>query len=406
MKVTVYLKKFLLFRGLPSNQNEAFRKAYGEIGNLRAMYSKKFMCLTATANKKTTRKIVQLLHLRNHKITRLSPEKPNVKISVKKLKQGTDFQEIIDHMRPMVEDLNQKGSCQKTIIYCNSIALCGKVFLLFDRRYRGKAVGMFHGHTPQELKEIVMTEFSKNNGKCFIVVATSALGMGVNIRNVRHVIHVGLPSDVEAYIQELGRAGRDGDQSSAFLFYRPCDIAHNADEELVRIIKNKEEKCRRVALLKCFNEVPDNDFDNEKHKCCDECEKMCKCDECAVPKEEITPPKLKSVRSADDEEKETILACLVSLTLSNEYVELVMENVNCIQTETDLLTLGLDESVSMFVSLVFKEVFYIDNLKVLPIDDTKKDDIDILSMKQPYKEKSNDEIDFDSDNEIFWQDFF
>ncbi|XP_066918687.1 ATP-dependent DNA helicase RecQ-like [Clytia hemisphaerica] len=212
------------------------------------MYSKKFMCLTATANKKTTRKIIQLLHLRNHKITRLSPEKPNVKISVKKLKQGTDL------------------------------------------RYRGKAVGMFHSHTPQELKEIVMKEFSKNNGKCFIVVATSALGMGVNIRNIRHVIHVGLPSDVEAYIQELGRAGRDGDQSSAFLFYRPCDIAHNADEELVRIIKNKEEKCRRAALLKCFNEVPDNDFDNEKHKCCDECENMCNCDECAVPKEEITPP--------------------------------------------------------------------------------------------------------------------
>lgn len=94
--------------------------------------------------------------------------------------------------------------------------------VFFDKRYRGSAVGMFHGSTPPDLKSIVMKEFVNEKGRCFIVVATSALGMGVNIKNIRHVVHVGLPTDVEAYIQELGRAGRDGNQSYAFLFYRPC----------------------------------------------------------------------------------------------------------------------------------------------------------------------------------------
>ena len=277
------------------------------------MFNKPFLCLTATANKSTTKKIVKLLHLKNYKTQRLSPEKPNVKISVKKLKITTDFDEVMIHLRPMIADLNEIGSCEKTIIYCSSINLCGDVFELFDRKYRGNAVAMFHAHTPPDLKSIVMKEFVKEKGKCFIVLATSALGMGVNIRNIRHVVHVGLPSDVEAYIQELGRAGRDGNQSYACLFYRPCDVAHNKDQELVKIIKNKEEKCRRVSLLKCFNEVPDNNFNEFLHKCCDVCEKSCNCVECVAPKEVITPPKLRDIRSADEVEKQTLESCIASL---------------------------------------------------------------------------------------------
>ena len=55
------------FRGLPSNGKEAFPKVYGQLGNLCAMFNKPFLCLIATANKSTTRKIVQLLHLKNYK---------------------------------------------------------------------------------------------------------------------------------------------------------------------------------------------------------------------------------------------------------------------------------------------------------------------------------------------------
>ena len=81
---------------------------------------------------------------------------------------------------------------------------------------------------------------------------------------------------------------------------------------------------------------------------------------------------------------------------------------------TDLLTLGLDESVSMFANLAFREVFYADNrTSISANDDSKNDDIDILSMNQPYEEKrvkkpkaSQEKEKYGSDDDIFWQDFF
>lgn len=180
----------------------------------------------------------------------------------------------------------------------------------------------------------------------------------------------------------------------ATLSYFIAHVTHNKDQELVRIIKNKEEKCRRVSLLKCFNEVPDNDFNEFLRKCCDMCEKSCNCTECAVPKEVITPPKLRDIRSADNEEKQTLESCITSLSLDDKDVKLIIENINCIHTLTDLLASGLDESVSMCVNLAFKEVFYVDNrtcisAKSTTNDDSKKDDIDMWRNKKHFKNKSN-----------------
>ena len=83
---------------------------YAEVGNLRAMFNKRFLCLTATANKKSTKKIMKFLQLRNYKIERLSSEKPNVKVLVHKLKNTTIFHEVIN---PTLEELDKNGHCQK-----------------------------------------------------------------------------------------------------------------------------------------------------------------------------------------------------------------------------------------------------------------------------------------------------
>ena len=347
---------------------------------------------------------MDLLQLKNYKLERLSPEKPNVKISVQKLKITTNFDEIIFFIKPMLEELHQNGQCQKTIIYCNSIGLCGNIFMLFDKKYQGTADGMFHSKTPKHLKARVMEEFSKDNGgKCFIVVATSALGMGINIKNIRQIVHVGLPTDVEAYIQEIGRAGRDGLSSKATLFYRPaCDISHCNDQDLVRIIKNKENLCRRVSLLKCFDEVPNPDNSQELHECCDVCEKLCVCvcATCSNVPEVIDPPKpLKKVRAADEEEKKAVIECLRQLRLAENEVKLIVENIDCIQTETDILHLGIEEPTSMFVNLLFNEVFNGDSMVTESTANEENDkDIDILSLNQPYESLS---IEYDSDDNIF-----
>eukprot|EP00111_Clytia_hemisphaerica_P007917 TCONS_00022992-protein len=256
--------------------------------------------------------------------------------------------------------------------------------------------------------------------------------MGVNIKNIRHVIHVGLPKDVEGYIQEIGRADRDGKQSSAMLFYRPaCDISHCKDDDLVRVIKNKEDVCRRFALLKCFNVVPDNSL--EKHECCDICDKLCVCETCSVTVafEQVTnelPEPLPIIRSTSEKEKKVVLECLKQLRLSKAGEKLVMENVDCIKTEGDVISLGIEESVIVFVRRIFEEVFDWENIIDNKNDDNDDDnaksteigtedktdfcdnaqlaeasDSDLLSLNQPYEKAKENYFYFDSDND-FWQD--
>ena len=82
-------------------------------------------------------------------------------------------------------------------------------------------------------------------------MATVAFGMGFDCLDFRRVIHWGTPSDVEAYLQETGRAGRDGESSDAILHYSNADFAVSADGAMRAYCKNDSE-CRRQLLLQEF----------------------------------------------------------------------------------------------------------------------------------------------------------
>ena len=79
-----------------------------------------------------------------------------------------------------------------------------------------RLLDMYMSCTEQTVKEEVLKRFMQESN-LRIVVATVAFGMGVDCHNVRQVIHLGAPNDVEAYVQETGRAGRDGSPALAVL---------------------------------------------------------------------------------------------------------------------------------------------------------------------------------------------
>ena len=111
---------------------------------------------------------------------------------------------------------------------------------------------MFHSQTTKENKSKILHELASETPFMRIVFATTALGMGVNARHVRRVIHITPPSTLENYFQEVGRAGRDGHLSEAVLYYNNSDIhakTHVSDEMRQYC---KTDTCLRKEILSYF----------------------------------------------------------------------------------------------------------------------------------------------------------
>lgn len=112
---------------------------------------------------------------------------------------------------------------------------CGQLFQYFkfelqDNAYYPQSapklsanclIGMYHSNTLKKHKERVNEQFFKPDGICRIVFASTALGMGVNIPNVRKIVHFGPPRQVDDFVQEIGRGGRDGKETESLLLYKP-----------------------------------------------------------------------------------------------------------------------------------------------------------------------------------------
>ena len=122
------------------------------------------------------------------------------------------------------------------------------------------------------MKSQILTELSSSQSKLRVVFATVALGMGVDIPCIRNVIHVGPPDTVREYFQETGRAGRDGKQSVAVLYYNNHDIATNRPgiSDSIREYCKLQDTCLRMFLLGCLD-IHDNVMKKPPHLCCSYC---------------------------------------------------------------------------------------------------------------------------------------
>ena len=111
--------------------------------------------------------------------------------------------------------------------------------------------------------------------------ATVVLGMGVDIPSIRNIIHVGPPRTIREYFQETGRAGRDGKQSLAVLYYNNRDIAKNREgmSDDIRQFCRLEDSFVRKFLLNCLDASSEACIG---HLCCSYCESVCDCDDCLI----------------------------------------------------------------------------------------------------------------------------
>jgi ATP-dependent DNA helicase RecQ len=188
-----------------------FRPDYFRLGEaLEALGRPQVVALTATATPEVRDDIARVLNLRDPFITIQGFERPNLSLHITHTKKGDDK---YSRLKKIVEDY------KKGIIYCSTRKRVEEVGDAL-REFGIRAI-QYHGGLDDKEREDRQNKFISK--KYDIAVATNAFGMGIDRSDVRFVIHYDIPGSVEAYYQEAGRAGRDGEPSHCELFFNFAD---------------------------------------------------------------------------------------------------------------------------------------------------------------------------------------
>lgn len=197
-----------------SQWGQDFRSSYLGIGDFIAGLPQRppVGAFTATATERVRRDIVGLLGLRDPAVTVTGFDRPNLYFDVVKLETKYKAAWVA---RYVADHPDESG-----IVYCATRKTTEALADTLNQM--GHPAVAYHGGMSPDAREAAQRDFITD--KVPVVVATNAFGMGIDKSNVRYVIHHNLPESIEAYYQEAGRAGRDGEPSRCTLLWNESDI--------------------------------------------------------------------------------------------------------------------------------------------------------------------------------------
>ena len=178
---------------------------------------------------------------------------------------------------------NLEDNTQGTIIYCQTRTQCSLSWRTFSIKLGTKfyfsgifspkfrSIEMFHAGTPSHVEEYIIEETGNNNCHLRILICTTAFGMGVNCKGFNLVIQFGPSQNLESYMQECGRAGRNGNSKMCYLIYNGL-LTSTYSDDMKDFIHT--EGCRRECVAKHFTSSTDDSL-KRTCLCCDNCATKC-----------------------------------------------------------------------------------------------------------------------------------
>jgi ATP-dependent DNA helicase RecQ len=191
-----------------------FRPAFSAIRDARrALGRPPVLALTATASAPVQREIAALLDIPRDGILSHGVYRANLNLAVELPQTEKERREFI--LRRL------KGLDGNAIVYCATVREATALY----RQLREAEIpaGLYHGKLPAKERTAAQEAFMRDDTR--IMVATNAFGMGIDKPDIRLVLHAQMPATIEAYVQECGRAGRDGEPADCVLMFREGDRA-------------------------------------------------------------------------------------------------------------------------------------------------------------------------------------
>ena len=174
------------------------------------------LAMTATASPQVREEIVERLGLKKPKVLIGGFDRPNIHLRVDHFEEEDKKVEALLH--------HVRWAKKPGIVYVGTRKMAETIMKSLDEE--GVGALFYHGGLKGPEREEIQERFM--NGEAEVIVATNAFGMGIDKADIRFVYHYDAPDSLDAYYQEIGRAGRDGEKADALLFFRQQDIGAQA----------------------------------------------------------------------------------------------------------------------------------------------------------------------------------